>query len=86
MIFASPVGAQNIPVKCNSVKTNENNNSVEMMDNNFELSSFNIPEELPEEFNTNAEEKGGSPVLAIVLVLLAVAAGCFAFAYSRKKK
>ena len=36
--------------------------------------------------NTNAEEKGGSPVLAIVLVLLAVAAGCFAFAYSRKKK
>lgn len=38
------------------LETNENNNSVEMMDNNFELSSFNIPEELPEEFNTNAEE------------------------------
>ena len=38
------------------LETNENNNSVEMMDNNFELPSFNIPEELPEEFNANTEE------------------------------
>ena len=38
------------------------------------------------EGNVEVEEKGGSPVLAIVLVLLAVAAGCFAFAYSKKKK
>ena len=45
-----------------------------------------VDTEASTEGNTNAEEKGGSPVLAIVLVLLAVAAGCFAFAYSRKKK
>ncbi len=38
------------------LETNENNNSVEMMDNNFELPSFNIPEELSEEFNANTEE------------------------------